>query len=410
MRKRKLWVSILAGVMAVILTLGLVAGLIPSFAEAASSSTLKNQLNALKEDKKKLDKEISALESQLKGNLSEMEDIVEQKNTIDQQVFMLHEKVDNINEQMVAYTNLIADKQEELDEAQARLNDLNEKNRERIRIMEEQGKLTYWSVIFKASSFSDFLDRINIMREIAKADERRIQEMGIAAKEVDEAKKALEEELEALAENKKQLEASQLEMEKKREEADRLLADLVAIGEDYEKLLDEAEAAASKLKGQISDKQDAYDAAKREEQQAASSGSNNDYVASSAKWLVPCKYKRFTSPYGWRIHPVYNTRKFHYGVDLAHNSGTEIIASRGGKVTVAKYSTSAGYYVEIDHGDGFSSQYMHLTHYIVNKGDTVKAGQVIGYMGSTGVSTGPHLHFSILYKGGHVNPAKYIDI
>ena len=107
---------------------------------------------------------------------------------------------------------------------------------------------------------------------------------------------------------------------------------------------------------------------------------------------------------------MYGYKKFHYGVDLAASSGTPIKATRAGTVTVAKYSSSAGYYVTLDHGDGFSSQYMHMTHYIVKKGQKVDAGQVIGYVGSTGASTGPHLHFSILYKGSHVNPAKYIKI
>ena len=117
-----------------------------------------------------------------------------------------------------------------------------------------------------------------------------------------------------------------------------------------------------------------------------------------------------SSAYGWRIHPVYGGKKFHYGIDLANSSGTPIIATRDGKVTVAKYSSSAGYYVTLNHGDGFSSQYMHMTHYIVKVGQSVSAGQVIGYMGSTGASTGPHLHFSILYNGSHVNPANYIKV
>ena len=107
---------------------------------------------------------------------------------------------------------------------------------------------------------------------------------------------------------------------------------------------------------------------------------------------------------------MYGYKKFHYGIDLAASSGTPIVATRAGTVTTAKYSSSAGYYVTLDHGDNFSSQYMHMTHYIVKKGDKVSAGQVIGYVGSTGASTGPHLHFGILSNGSYVNPAKYIDI
>ena len=101
-------------------------------------------------------------------------------------------------------------------------------------------------------------------------------------------------------------------------------------------------------------------------------------------------------------------RKFHNGVDLANSQGTPIYAARSGKVTVATYGSTYGYYVTINHGDGYSSLYAHMTHYVVSKGDTVKKGQLIGYMGSTGRSTGSHLHFSIFYNGSSVNPMNYI--
>ena len=418
MRKRKLWVSILAGFLALILTLGLVAGVLPSLVDAkkASSSELKQQLDALKQDKNKIDKEINKLEDQLDDNMDNMEAIVKRKDTIDQEIFSLHQKVANINEQIAVYTNLIADKQDELDTAQARLAELNEKNKERIRAMEEDGSLSYWSVLFKANSFADLLDRLNMVEEIAAADQRRLKEMSEAAKEVEEAKATLETEKAGLEESKKDLAASEEVLEKKREEADKLLADLIATGAEYEKLLDEAEKEAGKLASDIKDKKEEYDDAKHQEWLAtseppkpSSSGSNTS-TDGPAKWLLPCKYKKFTSPYGWRMHPVDKVRKFHYGVDLANNRGTDIVATRSGTVVLATYNKSAGYYVKVDHGDGFESVYMHLTHYIVKVGDKVAAGQKLGEMGSTGKSTGPHLHFGILWKGSYVNPAKYIDI
>ena len=92
----------------------------------------------------------------------------------------------------------------------------------------------------------------------------------------------------------------------------------------------------------------------------------------------------------------------------AYVSGTPIVATRSGVVNKTSYDSSSGYYVKIDHQDGFESKYLHMTHYIVKPGQSVSAGQVIGYVGSTGASTGPHLHFAIMYKGSHVNPAAYI--
>ena len=417
MKNRKLFISILAGIMAIVLLLGLVAMAVPAV-NGASLSALQQQLQDLKNDKKKIDADIKKLQGQLSDNLEEMEDVVEQKNTIDQEIFMLHEKINNINEQITTYGVLIADKQQELDAAEARLAELNAKNKERTRAMEEQGDLSYWSVLFKANSFIDLLDRLNMINEIAASDKRRLKEMSDAAEAVATAKAELEAEMNALEDTKDELTVTQKELEVKSDEADKLLAELIATGEKYEALLDEAEAEAGKLGQDIANAQNAYDNAQYEQwlstSKPSSSGSSAPNVSNSAPsssgWIVPCKYTRFTSPFGYRIHPIYGYRKMHYGVDLAAPKGTPIKASRAGTVVAASYGSSAGYYVQINHGDGFQSKYLHMTHYIVKSGQYVTQGQVIGYVGSTGASTGPHLHFGILYKGEYVNPAKYIDI
>ena len=423
MRNRKLWVSILAGVMAAILVLSLVAGVLPQLiqeADGASIGTLKNELEQLKEQKKEIDKQIAEYQKVIDANTKDMKALVAKKNAIDQQIFMLHEKVANINEQIVAYSTLIADKQDELNQAQSRLDALNKKYRERVRAMEEQGSLSYWYVLFKANSFTDLLDRMSMIQEIAAADERRLQEMSKAAEAVNEAKEALEIERQALETSRAELEESQKELDAKRLEADQLLQQLVAVDEEYKAYMAAAKQEAKEKQEEIDDVKDEITKKEWEEQQANKPSSGNSsskpndtndyYVESNATWVKPCKYKKLTSPFGWRVHPVHKDWRFHYGVDLAGSAGTPIVAARGGTIKTAKYSSSAGYYVEINHGDGFSSQYMHMTHYIVKPGQTVKQGDVIGYMGSTGTSTGNHLHFSILYKGDHVNPAKYLKL
>ena len=132
-------------------------------------------------------------------------------------------------------------------------------------------------------------------------------------------------------------------------------------------------------------------------------------VPSSPGWVCPVPYYTLTSPFGMRIHPISGKWKMHNGVDLALPQGEPIYAAKSGKVTTASYQAGgAGYYVSINHGDGFTSVYMHMTHYIVAPGQYVTAGQVIGYVGSTGGSTGPHLHFGIAYNGTYVNPMDYI--
>ena len=124
--------------------------------------------------------------------------------------------------------------------------------------------------------------------------------------------------------------------------------------------------------------------------------------------MVPCTYRQFSSPFGQRESPGGVGSTNHQGVDLAGPEGTPIYASKSGTVTVAKSSRSAGNYVTINHGGGYSSIYMHMQYYVVGKGDTVRQGQVIGYMGSTGVVTGTHLHFGIIKDGSYVNPANYM--
>lgn len=421
MRNRKLWISIFAGILAVIMILSLVAGVLPGLVNAKGISELQSQVDKLEAEQKEIEDQIAELEGQLSDNLDDMEAIVAQKNTIDKEIFMLHAQAANLNEQIATYSRLIADKQEELDDAEARLDALNEKNKERIRAMEEDGNLTYWSVLFKANDFADLLDRLNMMQEIAASDRRRLDEMSEVAKEVAEAKSALETERAGLEASKKELEESEVKLEKKRAEADKLLADLIATGDEYQKLLDAAEEEASKIGSKLDDAEEELEEAKYQQWLSTSvppttSGSSSGGSAGTGNnvdgktWLIPCNYTRFSSPFGYRIHPVYGDWRFHYGVDLAASSGTPIVATRSGVVTNATYDSSAGYYVTIDHQDGFSSKYLHMTHYIVSPGQKVSAGQVIGYVGSTGTSTGPHLHFSILYNGSHVNPANYINI
>lgn len=127
-------------------------------------------------------------------------------------------------------------------------------------------------------------------------------------------------------------------------------------------------------------------------------------------WQCPLVKDTFvSSPYGMRLHPVYGYYKMHNGVDLRSKYGDHIVAARSGVVITAKYSSSGGYYVEIDHGDGFVTQYMHMSKYIVKVGQEVTAGELLGYVGNTGVSTSAHLHFGMKYEGSHVDPEDYME-
>lgn len=421
MKNKKLWISILAGMMALVMLLGLVVSILPR-ANAASSSEIKDQIGNLESEQKDMQAQLEELKSQQKDNLTEVKDILAQKSLIEQQVGLLHAQIENMNEQIAAYALLIADKQEELDKAEKRLAELNEKYKDRIRAMEEDGQLSYWSVLFKANSFSDLLDRLNMMMEIAASDQRRLNEMNQAAIEVAETKASLQEEKKLLEENKAELAEKQKELDVKAKEAQDLLATLLQKGEEFDALMDAREEELAKLEQEIAQKQEEYDEAKYQEWLATSVPpttkppvvNNGGGVGGSAvgsqgvTWLVPCDYKYVSSAFGWRIHPVHGDWRFHAGVDLAIGH-TPIYATRAGIVEIAKYSESAGYYVVINHMDGYKSTYMHMCKFpSVKAGEMVTAGQVIGCVGSTGWSTGNHLHFGISQNGVNLNPMDFI--
>ena len=414
MNNRKKLVQILAGIMAAIMVLTLVLSLIPAKVSAASSSEIRNQLNKLKEEKKVITAQIEEVQGLYDANASEIDGLISQKNAIDQEITLLHQQVDNINQQISAYAMLIADMQDELDDAQERLDYLTEKNKERIRAMEEEGKLSYWSIVFKANSFSDLLDRLDMMQEINAADHRRLLEMSEAAQLVETTQAELAGEKDQLEATRTELAAIEVSLEEKRAEADGILTELIAKGDEFQAKLDESEALQSQLMNEIAQAEKDLKEAEYKEWLATSRPSGTDTNPSNQSpnasgWIKPLKSYTITSSFGNRVHPVLGYERFHEGVDMSAYTNTPIYAARGGKVTKASYQADgAGYYVNINHGDGFSSIYMHMTRYIVSAGQYVNQGQVIGYVGSTGLSTGPHLHFGIAKNGSYVNPMKYI--
>ena len=266
MKNRKTLVSLFAGIMAAIMLLSLLASIIP-MAHAASSAEIRNEINDLKVEREQLKDQISDLNDQIDANMSEIEKIIAQKNAIDTEIALLYQQIENINKQIAAYGQLIADKQDELDEAKARYAELNAKNKERIRAMEENGKLSYWSVLFEANSFADLLDRLQMVEEIANADQRRLKEMREAAKVVEEAQAALNAEKTELELVRAELDQVQKDLEYKRQEADAFLVELNAKGDIIQDLLEEAHDADEALQAEIAKAEKEYNEAKRKEEE-----------------------------------------------------------------------------------------------------------------------------------------------
>lgn len=431
MKNRKRLVSVLAGVMAAVLLLTLLMSILPTFAGAASSGEIRKQIIALQQERKEVQNQIADVKKQYKENENEIADLIAQKNVVDQEIQLLNTQIININEQISAYNLLIADKQDELDTAEDRLEALNQENKERIRTMEEEGEISYWEVLFKANSFSDLLDRLNMVEEIAASDKRRLQELSDAANKVEEAQAELETEKGELETTKKDLDDTQAEMNEKNKESEALLQELLQKADDLQALEEECKEQENAFLKQIAAMEVQFNAAKQREWEAwkatsvppttqaggtggsssgGTSGSSGSSSGGSGGWLVPCSYTSITSPFGNRNSPTSGASSYHQGVDLDTGTGDPVYASRAGVVTVAGWGNAAGNYVQINHQDGFSSIYMHLSSYCVSAGQIVSAGQLIGATGATGITTGDHLHFGISYNGVYVNPCNYVAL
>lgn len=433
MKKRKQIVSILAGIMAAVMLLTLVLSLLPTPA-SASSSEIRKQINELKKEKEEIQGKIKEVKEQYKENENEIADIIAKKGVIDQEIQLLSTQLTNINEQISSFNLLIADKQDELDTAQERYLTMNEENKLRVRTMEEEGELSYWEVLFKANSFSDLLDRMNMVEEIAAADKRHLKEMSEAAEAVEVAQKELETEKADLELTKADLAATQNEMDGKRAEADALFQELLSKADDLEALEEEFAKQDEEFLEQIKDLEVAYNAAKQAEWlayiatattatptdangNAVSNGSGSNNSGSSSNggggggggWVWPTTTRRISSPFGYRTSPTSGASTYHQGIDIDGNTGDPIWAAKAGTVVSAGYSGSAGNNVIIDHHDGFRTIYMHLNSYCVSAGQNVSAGQSIGTEGKTGVATGDHLHFGVQYNGVWVNPLSYVS-
>lgn len=394
--------------LSLILAAALMFPILPGQAQAATSAEIQKEIDALEKKNAAIQKEINAIRGEYNRNYSDMEDLVAQKDAIDQEMTLLADKVAATNEQIAAYSQLIADAQEELDSAEEELRQLSADHQLRIRAMEEEGTVTYWQVIFEANSFMDLLDRITMVEEINASDRRRIDQMRIAADIVSATQDSLAAEKGNLEEARIRLAEDEAALEAKRAESDDLLRELEKKSEEFEILMAESEELQDDLMKEIAAKEKDLEEAKHDEYLAklALQGQN---PPSNASWVSPVSGYRVTSPFGMRQHPILKTLRMHNGIDMACAQGTPIYATRAGKVTRTAYQAGgAGNYVSINHLDGFATVYMHMTNYVVSAGQNVAQGQLIGYVGSTGLSTGPHLHFGVSYAGTYVNPLAYI--
>ena len=381
---------------------------VPAYAVTQSQiDELKEQRNVIRAQRQEKQAIVEALEA-------EKADVVAQKQAMDERNMYTLQQIQLNNQEIELYDEMIAEKAAELEEAQRLENEQLERYRARVRAMEENGGYNILAIISKSDSFSDMLTAMDDVGEIMESD-RQLEEAYIAARENTESVKAYYEDTRSeLEELKAQLKEEQEELEKDIEEAIQIILDLENDLEnrqaEYDAIMaaeDAANATIDKLVAEL-EAQRAAEAAAAAAAAGGSSGGGSANASGSFLWPV-ASYVYVSSRFGLRVHPITGEKKSHTGIDIASNQGTAVYASDGGSVTLAGWNGGYGNCIMIDHGNGYVTLYGHLSSISVSVGQTVSQGATIGAVGSTGNSTGPHLHFEVLKNGTRIDPEQFFS-
>lgn len=410
MRNRKAFIRITCLVMVILMVLSLLTVVFTSGAYAVTSSDVQAEINDLNDQLDDIQARMDEYQSQIDDIDYEKSNVLERKAVLDQKNLLAAEEIEVIEEQITIIDGLVTNMQMDLNQARDEEEYQRERWLTRVRAMEESSTLSYIQVLFNATSFSDLLTRLDLINEIMAYDQA-LEADYVAARENVEVLEAEAEEMFALNEaNRTELEAKKAQLEADIEEANLLIAEMEADIESYKELLALEEAAEAEAKADIAAKQAEYDKLYAQEQawlaaqQQPGGGGGGDAVVSgggSGTLLWPSYTTVVTSPYGYRLHPVYGYYKFHAGVDIGAAGGTAIWAAADGTVITSTSNSGYGNYVVIRHDDGNYTLYAHMSSRSVSAGQYVSQGQTIGLVGSTGVSTGYHIHYEVWNTAGN---------
>ena len=330
----------------------------------------------------------------IKNAETKKDDVVAQSEQLNREIDIVQTEIFEIDAIISDADAEIAKKEEEIAKYEADITAQNDEFKQVLRFMDESSTGSYLDLLLSATSFSEFLAHIETINEITQHDMAIIDEMISlknsveGAKAVIEAKKAEQEEARAIAADKEDT------LQAKLSEKEALTKALEQDIEKYKKVYEEARRQEEQLKASLSSS-------------LSKSSDTVKYTGGVFCWPAP-SYTRISSPYGYRNHPIYKTKKFHSGVDMAAPGGTNILAAADGVVKMAGWNGGYGNCVVVDHGGGVSTLYGHSQRLLVSKGKKVKKGQVIALVGTTGASTGNHLHFEVLLNGKTTDPMAYL--
>ncbi len=331
--------------------------------------------------------------------------VSEQLRQIEEQLRQAQQQLESIQQQRVAVENDITVNEKLLAEAQKRLEGRESVFYKRVRDIYINGRLSYLDVVIGSKDFSDFANRLEILKRIIDADIKLIDEIKKERAEIAARKQALEQSRAKLVELEKAAVAKQAEIEQKKKEREVVLQKAQNDRATAMQAVEELNASSAQITALLKARQ-----AEREAAAAAAaqqSAPSYSWVQGSGQLGWPVSGE-ITSPYGYRTHPIWGTTIYHSGIDIGVDEGTPVHAADGGTVVWSGWMGGYGYAVVIDHGNGMSTLYGHNSELAVSEGQDVSKGQVIAYAGSTGNSTGPHVHFEVRISGDPVDPMGYL--
>lgn len=388
----KIVAAIIAGLLALLLIAPIVLDVIyysNSGASAASTvSGLNSKLDNLEKEKKQIQKELNRLKSEKSTSQAK-------KNALDREISVMQQEINTVSSLISTLDTQISQFTSELADIEKKEKEQYEAYKLRVRVMEEEGSVSYISVLLAADSFSDLLTKVEIIENVMTHDQSLMDKLKETRAQVQEKKKEIEASRAEQAAAKAKLVSSQDALEVKSGEIGDVIDEISDEQAKYQKEFNEAERAMQSAKAEL------------KKLLNSSKSSQTKYVGGTFMWPTPsCTI--ITSAYGMRYDPITRVRSKHTGVDIGARHGSNIVAANSGTVVTSGWSSKGyGNYVVINHGGGMSTLYAHMSKRLVSKGQTVSKGDVIGLVGSTGYSTGPHLHFEILKNGDDTNPMNY---
>ena len=388
-------------IVVIIVTVALLLSvLLPALTLLARADVTKKDIQNIKDELTDITAQKKEAEAKLAAIRSDLSKAKEQAALIQEQILLTEQEINASQAMLDAYDLQIADKEREIAELERREEEQYREFYQQVRWMEETGGVSYLSILFEAKSFADMLDYTMLIGDIMDYSNRIIEQLEATQAELDLARGALQADRDAQAAVQSELEGRLDELDQKRDEQQKLLNQIAASESEYAKEAKELADSEAKINKELKEAEKKYAAqlAALEAQQNA----NINMTSGDWYWPLPGRYK-ISSLFGNRADPFTGRRDNHTGTDIPAPGGTPIYAAKDGVVTTVnanRYASSYGYYCIISHGSGYATLYAHQNQVpIVKEGQTVKKGQVIGYVGSTGRSTGNHLHFELRVNG-----------